>query len=59
MYIITLERITSNQFLLEKISRIAHMSPFAFIVYFKKNCGAGFIEYLKQGKNEQSLLPPA
>jgi len=33
---------------LEKISRIAHMSPFAFSRYFKKNCGAGFIEYLNR-----------
>jgi AraC-like DNA-binding protein len=29
-----------------KISRIVHMSPFAFSRYFKKNCGSGFIEYL-------------
>ncbi|MGB8490107.1 MAG: AraC family transcriptional regulator [Bacteroidales bacterium] len=33
---------------LEKISRVAHMSPFAFSRYFKKNCGAGFIEYLNR-----------
>lgn len=33
---------------LEKISRIAHMSPFSFSRYFKKNCGAGFIEYLNR-----------
>jgi AraC-like DNA-binding protein len=33
---------------LERISRIAHMSPFAFSRYFKKNCGAGFIEYLNR-----------
>jgi len=33
---------------LERISRIAHMSPFTFSRYFKKNCGAGFIEYLNR-----------
>ncbi len=33
---------------LERISRVAHMSPFAFSKYFKKNCGAGFIEYLNR-----------
>ena len=37
-----------KQITLEKISRIAHMSPFAFSRYFKKNCGAGFIEYLNR-----------
>lgn len=33
---------------LQKISRIVHMSPFAFSRYFKKNSGAGFIEYLNR-----------
>jgi AraC-like DNA-binding protein len=33
---------------LERISRLAHMSPFAFSRYFKKNCGAGFNEYLNR-----------
>lgn len=37
-----------KQISLEKVSRIAHMSPFAFSRYFKKNCGAGFIEYLNR-----------
>jgi AraC-like DNA-binding protein len=37
-----------KQLSLERISRIAHMSPFAFSRYFKKNCGAGFIEYLNR-----------
>jgi len=36
----------SRQISLEKISKIAHMSPFSFSRYFKKNCGSGFIEYL-------------
>lgn len=33
---------------LENVSRIVHMSPFAFSRYFKKNCGTGFIEYLNK-----------
>ncbi|NLJ43480.1 MAG: helix-turn-helix transcriptional regulator [Bacteroidales bacterium] len=33
---------------LEKISKIAHMSPFAFSRFFKKNSGTGFIEYLNK-----------
>jgi len=36
----------SKPITLEKASRIAKMSPFSFSRYFKKNCGAGFIEYL-------------
>jgi AraC-like DNA-binding protein len=31
-----------------KISRIAHMSPFAFSRFFTKSCGTGFIEYLNR-----------
>jgi len=31
---------------LAKISKIAHMSPSSFSRFFKKNCGAGFVEYL-------------
>jgi YesN/AraC family two-component response regulator len=38
----------SKQISLERISKIAHMSTFAFSRYFKKNCGAGFIEYLNR-----------
>jgi AraC-like DNA-binding protein len=37
-----------KQLTLEKISRIAHMSPFAFSRYFKKNSGAGYVEYLNR-----------
>ncbi|HOW10609.1 MAG TPA: AraC family transcriptional regulator [Bacteroidales bacterium] len=33
---------------LEKVSKIAHMSPFAFSRFFKKNSGTGFIEYLNK-----------
>jgi YesN/AraC family two-component response regulator len=38
----------SKPITLEKASRITHMGPFAFSRYFKKNCGAGFIEYLNR-----------
>jgi YesN/AraC family two-component response regulator len=38
----------SKPITLEKASKITHMSPFAFSRYFKKNCGAGFIEYLNR-----------
>jgi AraC-like DNA-binding protein len=38
----------NKQITLERVSRIAKMSPFAFSRYFKKNCGAGFIEYLNR-----------
>lgn len=38
----------SKDISLEKISRIVHMSPFSFSRYFKKNCGAGFVEYLNR-----------
>ncbi len=38
----------SKNISLERISRVAHMSPYAFSRYFKKNCGAGFIEYLNR-----------
>ena len=33
---------------LAKIAKAARMSPFSFSRYFKKNCGAGFIEYLNR-----------
>ena len=33
---------------LEKIAKVAKMSPFAFSRFFKKNCGANFIEYLNR-----------
>lgn len=33
---------------LAKIAKVARMSPFSFSRYFKKNCGAGFIEYLNR-----------
>ena len=39
---------------LEKVARIAKMSPFAFSRYFKKNCGAGFIEYLNRVRTNKA-----
>ncbi len=39
---------------LEKISRIARMSPFTFSRFFKKNCGAGFVEYLNRVRTNKA-----
>jgi len=39
---------------LEKISKIARMSPFAFSRYFKKSCGAGFVEYLNRVRTNKA-----
>lgn len=39
---------------LEKIARIAKMSPFAFSRFFKKNCGAGFVEYLNRVRTNKA-----
>jgi AraC-like DNA-binding protein len=39
---------------LEKISKIGHMSPFAFSRFFKKNCGAGFVEYLNRVRTNKA-----
>jgi AraC-like DNA-binding protein len=39
---------------LEEISRIANMSPFAFSRYFKKNSGAGFVEYVNQVRTNKA-----
>lgn len=39
---------------LEKIAKIARMSPFAFSRYFKKNCGAGFVEYLNRVRTNKA-----
>lgn len=38
----------SKPITLEKVSIIAHMSPFAFSRYFKKYAGSGFVEYLNK-----------
>lgn len=39
---------------LKEISHIAKMSPFAFSRYFKKNSGAGFVEYLNQVRTNKA-----
>ena len=39
---------------LEKIAKIAKMSPFAFSRYFKKNSGAGFVEYLNRVRTNKA-----
>ena len=39
---------------LDKISKIARMSPFAFSRYFKKNCGACFVEYLNRVRTNKA-----
>ncbi|MDO9580247.1 MAG: AraC family transcriptional regulator [Bacteroidales bacterium] len=39
---------------LSKISKIARMTPFAFSRFFKKNCGAGFVEYLNQVRTNKA-----
>lgn len=39
---------------LEKISRITRMSPFTFSRFFKKNCGAGFVEYLNRVRTNKA-----
>lgn len=39
---------------LAKIARIAKMPPFAFSRYFKRNCGAGFIEYLNRVRTNKA-----
>jgi AraC-like DNA-binding protein len=39
---------------LAKAAKVAGMSPFAFSRYFKKNCGAGFIEYLTRVRTNKA-----
>jgi AraC-like DNA-binding protein len=39
---------------LDKISKIAKMSPFTFSRFFKKNCGAGFVEYLNRVRTNKA-----
>jgi AraC-like DNA-binding protein len=43
-----------KQIPLEKIAKIAKMSPYAFSRFFKKNCGAGFIEYLNRVRTNKA-----
>ncbi len=39
---------------LARISKVAHMSPFSFSRYFRKNCGAGFVEYLNRVRTNKA-----
>lgn len=39
---------------LQKIAKIARMSPIAFSRYFKKSCGAGFVEYLNRVRTNKA-----
>ena len=43
-----------NHITLAEISEIANMSPFAFSRYFKKQSGAGFVEYLNQVRTNKA-----
>lgn len=39
---------------LEKIAKVAKMSPFSFSRFFKNNCGAGFVEYLNRVRTNKA-----
>jgi AraC-like DNA-binding protein len=39
---------------LEKIAKVARMSPVAFSRYFKINCGTGFVEYLNRVRTNKA-----
>ncbi|HAM11516.1 MAG: hypothetical protein A2X05_14585 [Bacteroidetes bacterium GWE2_41_25] len=39
---------------LDKVAKIARMSPFSFSRYFKKNCGACFVEYLNRVRTNKA-----
>jgi AraC-like DNA-binding protein len=39
---------------LDKIAGVAGMKPFAFSRYFKKSCGAGFVEYLNRVRTNKA-----
>jgi AraC-like DNA-binding protein len=43
-----------KQISLDKVAKIAKMSPFAFSRYFKKNSGAGFVEYLNRVRTNKA-----
>jgi AraC-like DNA-binding protein len=43
-----------KQITLKEVSSIANMSPFAFSRYFKKNSGAGLIEYINQVRSNRA-----
>ncbi len=39
---------------LKKVARVAHMSPISFSRFFKKNSGAGFVEYLNRVRTNKA-----
>jgi len=39
---------------LERIAKVARMSPVSFSRYFKKSCGAGFVEYLNRVRTNKA-----
>lgn len=39
---------------LDKVAKVARMSPFAFSRYFKKNSGAGFVEYVNRVRTNKA-----
>ncbi len=43
-----------KQISLEQIAKIAEMSPISFSRFFKKNCGAGFVEYLNRVRTNKA-----
>lgn len=43
-----------KQITLQQISKIVRMSPVAFSRFFKKNCGAGFVEYLNRVRTNKA-----
>ena len=43
-----------NPIPLKKVSKIARMSPYAFSKFFKKHCGAGFVEYLNRVRTNKA-----
>lgn len=44
----------SNPISLDCIAKVAKMSPFTFSRYFKKHCGAGFVEYLNRVRTNKA-----
>jgi AraC-like DNA-binding protein len=43
-----------KQISLEHIAKTAKMSPYTFSRFFKKNCGAGFVEYLNRVRTNKA-----
>ncbi len=39
---------------LEKISKVAHLTPITFSRFFKKNCSTGFVEYLNKVRTNKA-----